>query len=127
MEVWHAPSAARHNRWRISLYDLRQGGPPRVAEVQQTGESFTSLVFRGNDSELLLASSGRDGSRLWSWKHAVSTTLEPCGTAQWARAPIWAAAQTHDGQALLTVGGSQARIFAAESGKQIATLGSHAA
>ncbi|MDX1947210.1 MAG: protein kinase [Pirellulaceae bacterium] len=111
--------------YRLFAWNLASGTEVHC-DVNLPGESLTGIVFdRGGKSAIVNSSTG-DSSRLWRWDLS-SPSLTPLWPENRIRGILWAAMPAPEGDHLLAVGGSQARLFDLATGEPIRTFSPHGA
>ncbi len=100
---------------RATLWDANNGTQIRTCDVSMRGRSVTSIAFHPQQQSAVLTSTGDRRSHLWKWDLSA-TTLAPMWNGRELRGAIWSATLSADGQRIITIGGSQARMYRTESG-----------
>jgi len=116
-------SSPKKDHYRVSLWDLASGAE-RSCEANLPGETLTSVTFFPDQRGAILASTGRNKSRLWRWDLA-SPSLAPLWPGRELRGAVWSATICHAAAHVLVVGGSQARMLTADRGELEKTFSPH--
>lgn len=109
---------------RAVLWDARSGAEIRTCDLSLRGQTATSIVFHPQQPSVLLTSTADRRSRLWRWDIS-DTTLVPMWSGKELRGAVWSGTISSDGARLLTIGGSQARLFTADNGELERTFSPH--
>jgi WD40 repeat protein len=116
-------SSPKKDHYRVSLWDLTSGAE-RSCEMNLPGETLTSAAFFPDQRGAILASTGRNTSRLWRWD-LTSPSLAPLWPGRELRGAVWSATICHAAAHVLVVGGSQARMLTADRGDLEKTFSPH--
>src|SRR5262249_13952891 len=109
-------SAQGKDQQRATLWDTRTGSEVRSCELSLRGKTATSILFHPQQTNVLITSTGDRRSQVWRWDLSGSTVV-PLWSEKELRGAVWSATLSTDGSRLLIIGGSQARLFAADSGE----------
>ena len=117
--------ATGKSTYRVFVWDLEKG-TERHVDPDVRGGIITMVAYNHDDKSVIITATGGTESSIWRWDLAADK-IQPMWPANTIRGTVWSTISSPDGQYLLAVGGSQARLLKAANGDQVLSFRPHSA